>query len=802
MSRTALSSQSEKVNTAQNIFWKSETAIERILLVLSGVLLWKPGFWLILLVCYGLFEGVLLLGRYAQKKGILIGAQVVVTGALLLLFHEIPVIYQAEDAEEEGSYLSSIGIIASLALAAYVILVLLSKIPVAMGVLIVAVDVYIVIKSIYGYPLERAAVAAAITLTILELWRATAFLSDKINKKDREVSYMGGRRESLGYRWLVLFVLLEVLVFSVPVNEKPIDWSFVYRIGYRVRDGIETLAENTGYYLSGIGEGSQYQSGYSGFSLVPGEISGSTREELYITTEGTKNSLYLAGYIDGDQAGISEEMKGERLLDFLYALYSHDVTREEARCFGRVMKLTIEFGYLRTRDIIRPANTLIIDYLKKDEIAEDGLQFKKTHKKGCRYDVSYLNVDYGSRYLEKIMRTAAKSEMPSYSEMEDYCGKLYDFQLSRCVTEAEYKKWTERKEDFTEYLDPGELATSRMKELADDITRDAENEYDACRRIEKYLRQYKYSTNPGKGQSASENKQASGEDNFIERFLFETGEGYCVHYASSMVELLRLSGIPARYVEGYCYTFPEVRHDIFTVTGDRAHAWVEAYVDGVGWVPFEPTTARRTSIDSSWNYTFTEEEQADEADVTAEYEAEQFVPDIPDNTAANLTGDESGDEEEPKRHVIDVTVMAKTIGIILAGLVIYALLMWAAIVIIRALRYRNSPLAGKLEKNIKDILWFMDREFIGKGEQARVLEDYVLALPSGETVRGDRLEITDLKELSGHIFSVYYRQRFAGRSATGAEVRDSEYLKKHLMKRYIQKKIPGNKLRMRMKAER
>ena len=132
---------------------------------------------------------------------------------------------------------------------------------------------------------------------------------------------------------------------------------------------------------------------------------------------------------------------------------------------------------------------------------------------------------------------------------------------------------------------------------------------------------------------------------------------------------------------------------------------------------------------------------------------------------------------------------------VLAGLLIYAIFMWAAIVLARGLRYRKSPLSGKLEKNVKDILWFMDREFVSV-DKTRVLEDYVAVLPEGETVSGERLEITDLKLLADNIFAAYYRQRFAGRGATGKEVRDSEYLRKHLRKRYIRQLLPGKKWRI------
>ncbi len=76
-------------------------------------------------------------------------------------------------------------------------------------------------------------------------------------------------------------------------------------------------------------------------------------------------------------------------------------------------------------------------------------------------------------------------------------------------------------------------------------------------------------------------------------FLFEEShEGYSVHYATAATLLFRSFGIPARYVEGY-YISPEAAQaalengGVIEVTQADAHAWVEVYRNGVGFVPFE-----------------------------------------------------------------------------------------------------------------------------------------------------------------------------------------------------------------------
>ena len=84
--------------------------------------------------------------------------------------------------------------------------------------------------------------------------------------------------------------------------------------------------------------------------------------------------------------------------------------------------------------------------------------------------------------------------------------------------------------------------------------------------------------------------------NAAESFLFDTGEGYCVQYATSAVMLLRALGIPARYAEGYITgTYAQLPEEdtpgsfSSTILDSNAHAWVEVYYDYYGWVQYEAT---------------------------------------------------------------------------------------------------------------------------------------------------------------------------------------------------------------------
>ncbi|MFQ7452488.1 MAG: transglutaminase-like domain-containing protein [Flavonifractor plautii] len=81
-------------------------------------------------------------------------------------------------------------------------------------------------------------------------------------------------------------------------------------------------------------------------------------------------------------------------------------------------------------------------------------------------------------------------------------------------------------------------------------------------------------------------RRAGGED-FVAWFLTESHRGYCMHFASAAVLLLRSMGVPARYVSGFVADVPASGR--VNVPDSAAHAWVEVYIDGYGWEPVEVT---------------------------------------------------------------------------------------------------------------------------------------------------------------------------------------------------------------------
>ena len=115
-----------------------------------------------------------------------------------------------------------------------------------------------------------------------------------------------------------------------------------------------------------------------------------------------------------------------------------------------------------------------------------------------------------------------------------------------------------------------------------------------------------------------------GNPDYITHFLLESKRGYCMHFASAATMMFRQMGIHARYVEGYAFSYLDVLetgslvegveyddyYDGYAPLGETAlieieipdsyaHAWVEIYVDGQGWIVVDPTPVQTSQEDTA-----------------------------------------------------------------------------------------------------------------------------------------------------------------------------------------------------------
>ncbi|HVL59497.1 MAG TPA: DUF3488 and transglutaminase-like domain-containing protein, partial [Burkholderiaceae bacterium] len=77
----------------------------------------------------------------------------------------------------------------------------------------------------------------------------------------------------------------------------------------------------------------------------------------------------------------------------------------------------------------------------------------------------------------------------------------------------------------------------------------------------------------------------------VDEFLFGTRAGFCEHFSSAFVVLMRAMQIPARVVTGYHGAESNPASDYWIVRQGDAHAWAEVWLPGLGWVRVDPTAA-------------------------------------------------------------------------------------------------------------------------------------------------------------------------------------------------------------------
>ena len=120
----------------------------------------------------------------------------------------------------------------------------------------------------------------------------------------------------------------------------------------------------------------------------------------------------------------------------------------------------------------------------------------------------------------------------------------------------------------------------RIQELAQSMTAGATNDLERVRAVEQRLRQdYGYTLQLPQREPADP----------LADFLFVRRKGHCEYFASAMAVMLRTQGIPARLATGFQSGVYNPISDLWLVRASDAHSWVEAWIPGHGWTPFDPT---------------------------------------------------------------------------------------------------------------------------------------------------------------------------------------------------------------------
>ncbi|MCH5301005.1 MAG: hypothetical protein J1E56_06775 [Ruminococcus sp.] len=296
-------------------------------------------------------------------------------------------------------------------------------------------------------------------------------------------------------------------------------------------------------------------------------------------------------------------------------------------------------------------------------------------------------------------------------------------ELSQSYTDFVNEHYTEVPDNLT-----------KLKETAEELKtyglNKRENIIDSVKKVQQYLRDNaEYSLEPG--------AVPNGQD-FTEHFLFENKKGFCVHFATAGVMMLRAMGIPSRYASGYVITRENyknakeltteevtvsylnnrqinqttVEQQTVTVslTDENAHAWAEVYIEGLGWIPCEMTAGYSQASNGLGDLSYNDEPETENnnqsgIDITAPVtepttEAPTTIPEDISETVSDTTA-VSATSTLP---AIGINVLLLILAIIV--LIIVIDLITRAIII----RKRHRSFKGRnLNKNAENLYLYLEK---------------------------------------------------------------------------------------------
>lgn len=464
--------------------------------------------------------------------------------------------------------------VAGIAVLAFLLGQILTRYVRLKGVLALLVLAYLIYAMISGTKILKADMICGSIIILTALLEIT----QKYWKKE---GYTDRKTHTVATAPFCLAAFIVVGILATP--DKPYDWKFFIEAAKVINNGYIAVTQKV---LKGNREG--YISVYSVFDedgeLHP-DISQNRNRVMKLTPESYAPSQeYLVGivsdYFDGKKWSSKNNQKDtDIVIDAAETLYSaYMYAGENDDDYVRIDGAEIELTYFSTMYAFVPSKMVLFE-AENDSVGhflkEGSVSFDKLRGYGTYY--SFRNV---------IMN----SESPCFSEFVNAQHPESAESFNQFVREAHYTSISSltyddllehRQKVYDMYL-PETHLSDKAEELLKEITKDAQTDYDKCKCIEEYLKTYEYTLHPGKMP-----EYADTPEGFLDYFLFDNKKGYCSYFATSFVLMARAVGIPARYVQGYSVT-TKYNAEV-EVRGNMAHAWPEAYIEGVGFMTFEPT---------------------------------------------------------------------------------------------------------------------------------------------------------------------------------------------------------------------
>ncbi len=259
-----------------------------------------------------------------------------------------------------------------------------------------------------------------------------------------------------------------------------------------------------------------------------------------------------------------------------------------------------------------------------------------------------------------------------FPEMSSYSGILEDY--SEYVNE----RYTEVPEDMRAELE-AYLDSIDFEQLLEDVLyfdggsllSDDDSSEELTEQALRFAKAQTLSSYLAKFYTYSLSGENRGED-MIMQFLTETKRGHCSLYASAMTLLLRTEGIPARYCTGFSIYPDSVSGKTTVLREKNLHAWVEVYIDDLGWVTFDPTSAAVSSINGAGN---TQQRPDRNETIQARPETIEY-PDYDDTREPTSRHDPSEPPAEPDSTVPTGLIVAIVAAVVAIAVIALAVIAW------------------------------------------------------------------------------------------------------------------------------
>ena len=443
---------------------------------------------------------------------------------------------------------------------------------------------------ILGYDPGKAAAALGFTFLFLCMIEVSFLLQ-----------YHADEKQTKGVvTYLTPFALVMLLIcLLLPSSSEPMRFKAIRYVWNQIKECGAAIRYDFVHWFHSSDE-SSFELSFAGFTedaTLGKGINENNRCELHVYDRSFRETnLYLIGSIKNSYTGTGwvNTVQDSADIDTNYTLDVYELANALLHSYENLSvqevahsrTYSIEYEGDGTKIIFYPEHTAAVTGVHNVEEAvmeEDQLLFSKMPGYKGKYEVEGIEMRLGSESTDAFLIEHTKSPYQwdiidsktltneinyylSYSEIHEMPN------LSQALQQR-------AKKIYDNYLEVPEDISPEVKKLAEEITKGAESDYERLKRLEAYLNTYTYTTTP---------KQPEQREKLLEYFLFESKEGYCTYFATAMTIMSRCIGIPARYVQGYC---AEAKKNVYEydLTGNNAHAWSDAYLEGIGWISFEPT---------------------------------------------------------------------------------------------------------------------------------------------------------------------------------------------------------------------